>query len=132
MSESFVELVRQGIEVSQKVATANASNPQWELVDVPEPVVGVDAGGLVEVTIRNYRVSRVRLDHLWFPEAELEEMEARLAEAFNDGLMKFFARQMETEQELAEAMGSGGLQELSERLSGAFDQLVDELRGRVG
>ena len=132
MSESFVELVRRGIEVSQQVANTNAENPQWGLVEVPEPVVGIDAKQRVEVRIRNYRVVGVRLDHMWFPEAELEELEACVREAFDDGLTKFFAAQMNTEQQLAETMNAGGLQELSAQLSGAFDELVDRLRGRVG
>lgn len=96
-------------------------------------LTATDRAERVTVTMADFKVKRIRVDHLWYADAELDDVENHITEAVNKALGKYL------EQELAEAsdaaVGIDGynqkLREISADFHAAFTRQMDDLSERM-
>lgn len=131
--ESVPEVFDRLVELSARMVDANPAPPSWELASERE-MTGTDAEERVIVSIADYKVASLRIDHQWFPNATLEEVEAHVRDAVNATLAAYL------DAEFTEAADThygiqgvhDGLRQLSADLNAAFgrhiDQATDKLR----
>jgi hypothetical protein len=90
-----------------------------------------DADRRVEVTMKDWRVGSVHIDHTWYTEwlPSLLQIEQAVRDAVNEALGDYWAKELQDAKDHWTPMGeiAAGLQELSVEFRGAYAHAVARL-----
>lgn len=129
MPELFDRLSQVTGEMAQ---SQGAGKPVFELRSERE-LEGSDPDERVEVTIQDFRLTRLRIDHLWADRVELADIERHVMAAVNRTLVAYLEAELTEAADAAVDMTTvhQGLRELSADFHAAFVRTVDGLSDRA-
>lgn len=111
--------------------------PSWELSSERE-LTRTDAEDRVTVTVKDFRISGLRIDHVWYHDADQDEVEERVKDAVNVAMTQYLTEELAEASDLAQEMGAGDrrsiharLLELSADFHAAYSRQLDALAERM-
>lgn len=96
-------------------------------------LTATDRAERVTVTMTDFKVKRIRVDHLWYADAELDDVERHITEAVNKALGEYLESELAAASDAA--VGIDGynqkLREISADFHAAFTRQMDDLSERM-
>lgn len=110
----------------------NPPEPDWELHSERE-LTCTDTQELVTVVMKDFAVDSLRIDHLWYEKAELEQVEARVREAVNVGFAEYLKAELLEATEVNPNMKAvhAEMLELSADFNASFTRQMEQITERM-